>query len=150
MNSKSSRYLTYFLGSSMSYIAFLLIIVAFPLIQNNYGDLGFSYLVVTFYGIPFVYITTLLAYVSYFVVRRFFPSWKLSVHVIVCALLFNVLFAYGLFEDSALSQLLVAIVGGAAAFLIGTKARKSVGTYLGIALPVLNLVGVLLAAYMMK
>ncbi|MFC7371370.1 hypothetical protein ACFQPF_06760 [Fictibacillus iocasae] len=146
MNKNHSPYFTYFYGSSLSFIAFLLIVLLFPLALKDFDDLWFSYFLVTFWGIPFVYVTTLIAYGSYFVVKRFNPSWKLSLHLFISALSIAVLFAIGFSEDSVFSPLLVAIIGGAAAFLLGTKAKKSAGSYVVTLIPVLHLAGVVLVS----
>ncbi|WP_409276059.1 hypothetical protein V1499_10700 [Neobacillus sp. SCS-31] len=117
----------YFIGSSLSFIAFLLTVPFFNFVLNSlflssgYQELSLS--VLSVYSIPFIYGTTLATILLYVIMKKFIPRWNYIIHCLLAGILFSLLFGMVLFEESLTGLLAFpatyGIIVGAVIFSLG-------------------------------
>ncbi|WP_059170379.1 hypothetical protein [Bacillus sp. FJAT-27445] len=117
----------YFIGSSLSFIAFLLsvtvmnFVLSILFITSDYQEL--SLIVLSVYSIPFIYSTTLATVLSYVLIKKFKSRWNYVVHCLLAGILFSIVFGIGLFEKSFTGLLTFpgtyGVIIGAVVFSVG-------------------------------
>ncbi|WP_316568746.1 hypothetical protein [Neobacillus sp. YIM B06451] len=117
----------YFIGSSFSFIAFVLSVSFFDFLlsilslSSGYQEL--SFIVLSVYSIPFIYGTTLATVLTYVLLKKYIPRWNYIIHCLLAGVLFSLLFGLVLFERYLVGLLTFpgtyGIMIGAAVFSLG-------------------------------
>ena len=152
----------YFVSSSISTLVFIginlfVFSIDYYLLGNStprsfigYGNFfGFanlieSILIVVMYSVPFIYVTSLITYISYYVFKHTIKSWSYKVHILLFSLLFAFLWSKVFFEKNTLNFIFIIILISGLAFLIGNYIKPSkIGNIL-IVIPGFLLIGSLI------
>ncbi|UNL83438.1 hypothetical protein [Priestia koreensis] len=79
----------YFIGSSICFLVFIFLLQVSSL---------FDFYSLTFYGLPLVYMTTLLTTAMYWLIKRYVTHWSYVWHCIIFGIVVSVLFGRFFFE----------------------------------------------------
>ncbi len=158
MEKSESKIFLYFVSSSISYLMFISINLLFYFIENNVGSsssvgyVGFmsfigsgsfldSLFFVILISIPFIYITTFITYLVYFLIYLSNKKWNYIAHIIIFSFLSAIIWSKVFFELEVFDPIFFILLFSGISFLFGLFCNPSKISIIICLLPVILLIG---------